>query len=428
MDMRTLKGLRHELATYMREFRKCIRDRRSREHMRTYIRGQLGPLLAKSVEPIALEAGVPPRTLQNFLSRQKWDEEKARRRHQRVLERSHGGENGIAVVDETSFPKKGPKTVGVQRQHCGALGKVDNCVVSVHLGYVRERFHALVDGDVYLPESWIEDRQRREEAGVPQEVGFRTKPQIALDLLRRSIEAGVRLRWLTADEAYGRSAAFREEVEHMGLWYAVEVPCSMTGWTTRPETGANGLPLLGERGVREVSALWKRGGPSWEQYRIKDTEKGPIVWAVRETLFYPNDHGRPGSPIRLIVATNVLTGELKYFYSNAPITIALFEVLCVAFSRSHIEQLFEEAKQEVGFDAFEVRTYRSLQRHLVLSMLSVYFLSEQANRLRGGKPLVERLPSPQGDPLPTGPGDFPQGADETAPTGRAEDRVLAEAP
>lgn len=426
MDMRTLKCLRHELAAYMREFRKCIRDRRMKEHMRTYLRGQLGPLSAKSIEPIALDAGVAPRTLQKFLSQQKWDEEKVRRRHQRVLQRDHGGANAIGVVDETSFPKKGAKTIGVKRQHCGALGKVDNCVVTVHLGYVRDNFHALVDGDVYLPEDWAEDRERRKEAGVPEEVNFRTKPQIALDLLRRTIEAGVELRWLTADEAYGRSAQFREEVDRMDLWYAVEVPCSMTGWA-RPPQGADGESFLaGEQNVSVVSKLWKRGGPTWERYRIKDTEKGPLVWSVRQTIFYPNDHGRPGAPLRLVVAVNELTEEVKYFYSNAPMEIALSEVLCVMFSRCHIEQLFEEAKQEVGFDAFEVRTYRSLQRHLALSMLSVYFLSEQTKRLRGKKSMVECLPGPKGDPLPVGSGDAGGGADAPVGESLTENRVLAE--
>jgi len=427
MDIRTLKGLRHELASYTREFRKCMRDRRTRGHLRTYVRGQLGPLAAKSVEPIALDAGVPPRTLQQFLSMRKWDEQRLCRRHQRVLQRDHGGENAIVVVDETTFAKKGDKTVGVKRQYCGTLGKVDNCVASVHLGYVREGFHALLDGDVFLPEDWMGDPQRRLEAGIPKALAFRTKPEIALDLLHRSIEADVQLRWLTADALYGRSAAFRNEVARLGLWYAVEVPCSMTGWTQRPHTGPDGLPLQGEREAREISKLWKRGGPSWEPYRIKDTEKGPLVWTVRQTTLYPNDDGRPGEPLRLVVAVNTLTAEIKYFYSNAPTEIPLFEVLCVAFSRCHIEQLFEEAKQEVGLDAFEVRTYRSLQRHLALSMLSVYFLSEQTQRLRGEKTMVECLSGAQGDPLPVGSDDAPGGADAPIVEGVEEDRLLATA-
>ena len=424
MDLRTLKGLKSEWSAYMREFRKCIRDKRTRGHLRTYVRGQLGPLDAKSVEPIALNAGVPPRTLQQFLSIRRWEEKKTRRRHHRVLQRDHGGEDAIAIVDETTFVKKGEKTVGVKRQYCGTLGKVDNCVASVHLGYLRGDFHALLDGDVFLPEDWMEDMERREEAGIPEDLVFRTKPEIAIDLLRRAIESGVQLRWLVADELYGRSARFRDEVARMGLWYAVEVPCSMKGWTKRPLTDQQGLSLTD---AREVSALWKRGGPSWKMYRVKDTEKGPVVWTVREALFYPNSSGRPGSPLRLIIAANMQTGELKYFYSNAPMEIPLSEVLYVAFSRCHIEQLFEETKQEIGFDAFEVRKYRSVQRHIVLSMLSIYFLSEQARRLRGGKPLVEYLPGSGGGPLPIGSGDVPAGTDAAAGACRPEDRVLAEA-
>ena len=154
---------------------------------------------------------------------------------------------------------------------------------------------------------------------------------------------------------------------------------------------------VGEKAARAVSKLWQRGGPSWETYRIKDTQKGPEVWHIRETRFYPNDGDVPGREGRLIIAENALSGEVKYFLSDAGPDVPLTTLLYVAFSRWHIERLFEDGKGEVGFDHFEVRSYTSLIRHLVLTNLSLYFLCEQTTRLRGGKPLVDTLPGTGSD-------------------------------
>jgi len=186
------------------------------------------------VEAIALDAGVPPRTLQEFISIHRWAEDALRTRLQHRVQQQHGDENAIGLIDETGFVKKGDKTAGVQRQYCGATGKKDNCVVSVQMGYATRDFHAVVDGDLYLPESWCSDPDRRREAGVPDTVQFRTKQAIAIDILRRAISNGMRFRYLTADELYGHSTEFRREVTTMGLICVVEIPCSVRGWLKRP--------------------------------------------------------------------------------------------------------------------------------------------------------------------------------------------------
>ncbi len=239
MEIGELKRLRRNLDRFLRRFDGCIKTRPSRRHLRTYVEGQVGDLERKSVEPIALEAGVPPRTLQEFLGLHRWDHEGMRGCLQKIVMREHADDNAIALIDETSFPKKGDRTAGVQRQYCGALGKTDNCVISVHLGYAAGDFHALLDGDLYLPrETWHADRRRCREAGIPDDVVYRPKWRIALDLLERSIANGVRFKWLTADEEYGRIGQFRRRVAELGLCYLVEVPCSTAGWTRRP-------PVLG---------------------------------------------------------------------------------------------------------------------------------------------------------------------------------------
>jgi SRSO17 transposase len=402
MTLAELAAIRKNLDRFLRRFDGCIRTRPSREHLRTYVGGQIGRLPRKSIEPIALEAGVPPRSLQEFLSLHKWDEQGVRECLQKIVAKDHADPEAIAVVDETSFAKKGRDTTGVQRQYCGATGKTDNCVVTVHLGYATEDFHALIDGELYLPEeTWAKDADRRDRAGIPEDVVFREKWRIALDLLDRTVANGVSFGYLTADEEYGRSGAFRRGVAAHGICYVVEVPCSMTGWTRQPpiegpETYAGtGRPRKRRRlsprapAPRRADELWKRGGPRRRKYHIKETDKGPVVWEVRAGRFFPWEDGLPGEEGWLIVARNVLDGEVKYFFSNAPEETPLTTLLRIAFSRWIIERLFEDGKAEIGLGHFEMRRYLPLIRHLIVSMVSLLFLVKETDRLRGKKPLVE---------------------------------------
>ena len=384
MDVATLEQFRSALEVFCGEFEDCIKTKPSREHLRTYITGQLGPLQRKSVEPIALEAGVPPRTLQEFLSFHRWEEKQVAKRVRELVVKRHADPEAVAVMDETSYSKKGGHTVGVQRQYCGEMGKTDNCVVTVHLGYATDDFHALVDSDVYLPKSWVSDRKLRAEVGVPDEVGFRSKLDIGLDLLRRTMADGVTFKYLTADEGYGRCGAFRREVARRGLFYVVEVPVQLTGWAVSE--------CRSEGAARRIDELWKRGGPSWETYHVKDTEKGPVVWEARASRFRPREKRKVGDECWLVVARNVVTGEVKYFFSNLPAEATIEEILRVAFTRWRVEKCFEEAKGEIGLGHFEVRKWKALLRHLILSAVSLLFLNEQVRQMRGEKPLVDSLP------------------------------------
>ena len=410
VEIGELKTVRRNLSRFLKQFSGCIKTKQSRAHLRTYVAGQVSSLPRKSVEPMALAAGVAPRTLQEFLGLHRWDHEALRCRLQRVVMRDHANDHAIALIDETSFAKKGNKTAGIQRQHCGSTGKIDNCVVTVHLGYTAGDFHALIDGDLYLPEtSWGADRERCRQAGIPDAVVYRPKWRIALDLLERSLGNGVRFRYLAADEGYGRYQEFRAGVNDLGLWYVAEVNCSQLGWTTgphlvkAPDYSGMGRPPTAPRlaantpAPRRVDGLWKRGGPSWTRYHIKNTDKGPVVWEARALRFFPRDNGLPGHECWLIIARNVLDTEVKYFLSNAPADTPVEVLLHVAFSRWHIERVFEDGKGEVGLDHFEVRRYLPVMRHLVLSMVSFLFLMEQTQRLQK-KLLVEHLPSPRRRP------------------------------
>src|SRR2546430_6568884 len=219
MDKDRLLALRPELDRFIEEIQPRYGLAKSAVHLGVYVRGQLSGLERKSVEPTADEAGVPARTLQEFFSIHSWDADELRRNVRRVVARDHGAPDAIGLVDDTAFAKDGDKTVGVQRQYCGATGKVDNCVVTVQLGYAAGDFHTLVDSDLYLPESWTADRERRRKAGVPDAVAFRTKWRIALDLIDRTRRDGVPLRWITADEGYGEVPDFLRGVTERGLLY-----------------------------------------------------------------------------------------------------------------------------------------------------------------------------------------------------------------
>jgi len=369
MDLAQLATLRPELDRFLRSFDDCMATCRGERHLRTYVSGQISGLQRKSVEPIALQAGVAPRTLQEFLTFHSWDEGAVRDRLQERVARRHADPEAIGVIDETSLPKKGDRTPGVQRQHCGATGKTDNCAVTVHLGYVAGGFHALLDGDLYLPEAWHRDRARCRKAGIPDSVVYRPKWRIALDELEAAVRRGVFLKWLCADEEYGRCHDFRLGVADLGITYVVEVPTTHTGWKARQAWG----------GSRPVERFAK-GGRGWELWRVKDTEKGPEVFKVRALRFRPAEEGIPGDEQWLLVTRHVLTGEVKYFLSNAPADAPLAVLLHVAFSRWHIERIFREAKNEAGFDHYEGRRYLGLRRHLTLTALSVLFLVEQNQR------------------------------------------------
>src|SRR6516164_5401510 len=234
MDAEKIRQLRPALRRYLRQFDDCFKDSRTRTHLPAYVRGQLSDLPRKSVEPMALAAGVPPRTLQQFLSLLEWDERRLVDRLQQGGARDHADPNAVGVIDETGCPKKGDKTPGVQRQYCGASGKVENCVITVHLAYAVEDFHCLLGSELFLPESWAGDRDRCRAAGIPDAVGYRPKWRIALELLDRATANGLRCAWLTFDEGYGGKPEFLRELGRRGQAYVAEVPSTFPGWLKPP--------------------------------------------------------------------------------------------------------------------------------------------------------------------------------------------------
>jgi len=413
MDAAQVRQLKPLLTRYLKRFDDCFARKDTRAHLPTYVSGQLSDLPAKSCEPIALAAGVPPRTLQEFLAQHRWDEDAVRRRLHQIVVRDHAGPNSVGVVDETSDVKKGDKTPGVQRQWCGAVGKQENCLVTVHLGYSTGDFHCLVDGELFLPESWSDDRPRCRAAGIPDDVVYRPKWRIALELYDRAIAHGLTFDWLTFDEGYGSKPRYLQALQERGQLFAAEVPCTFSCWMRAPSVTARPYRKGGRGRPRQAPRL-KSGSPSpsavrdllqhspalrdqtWVRYHVKDGEKGPLVWEAKHArVTLKDDDGLPGMRLHLIVARNALNhGEVKFFVSNAPARTRVETLLLVAFSRWRVERCFQDQKQEIGLDQWEGRHYRGLKRHLILSCVSYLFLAQVRAALREKKTGAHRVPGP----------------------------------
>jgi SRSO17 transposase len=299
-----------------------------------------------------------------------------------------GGLGTVGWVDETSTAKKGDKTPGVQRQYCGASGKIDNCIVTVHLACRCDDFTAPLDSDLYLPEqTWDQDRQRCKAAHVPDDVVYRSKWRIALDQIGRALGNGIRFDWLTFDEWYGGKPDFLAGLEKLGLLYACEVPANCPCFPSLPKYRSLQRPFAAKRVDSAVKFSKPFKGKPWRKVRLARKTLPDQVWEVRAAQVYLARDGKPTDRTYwLIVARSVATGEVKYFVSNAPPRTPLATLMRVAFTRWGVEHVFRLAKSEVGFDHFEGRSYAALIRHMTLCQLVLLFASEQTDRLRGEKP------------------------------------------
>ncbi len=269
-----------ELAGFLDQFTDCFGRSEPRGKLQTYILGQLGQLPRKSIEPIALAANVKPRTLQEFLASDAWDEDRMTALVQQLVARDHADPQAIAVIDESGHPKKGCETAGVSRQYCGNTGKIDNCVMTVHLTYTSfdGKFRTMLDSSLYLPKCWDEDRERCRKAKIPDELVYRPKYNIALEQLDRSAANEVRFAWVTADEWYSQKPAFVQGLEQRGLRFVLEIPKILRCGCTIPH-GPKGTPAKPVENLCRYSRAMMC--QPWQRYYIKDTDKGPMVWEVK---------------------------------------------------------------------------------------------------------------------------------------------------
>jgi SRSO17 transposase len=414
MTVQQIRSLGPALVAFVGEFADCFIDSDTRYHLTEYVKGQLSDLPRKSVEPIALAMDVPPRTLQEFLSLSHWDHDRLRDTMQQMVIRDHAEDQAIGIIDESGHPKKGNKTACVQRQYCGATGKIDNCVMSVHLCYASfdGRFRAMIDSDLYLPEKGWDEPDRRREAGVPESVVYRPKHEMGLEQVRRAVENGVHFGWVLADEWYGEKPAFIEGLEQLGRRFVLEIPKNLMGWTREPDDADT------PRGEVRNLVRWSRPMlyQPWTAFHIKDTNKGAMVWEVRASPFWMKRGKQVVGPYWLVAARDRLDRDtVKYFLSNASAGVPLETILHVAFSRWPVERCLEDEKSELGLSHFECRKYTGVLRHMRITQLSHLFLARRTQRLAEKKSAGDDLPGTRRGQRPAGCAAVGRGGPEAAP-------------
>ena len=344
-----------------------------------YLKGLLSPVERKNGWQLAEQAGdATPDGVQRLLYNYVWDADLVREDLRDYVVEHLGEAGGVLVVDETGFLKKGTKSVGVQRQYSGTAGRIENCQIGVFLTYATGQGRVLLDRELYLPQGWAEDWERRREAGVPEGVRFQTKPQLARVMLERASEGGVPFRWFAGDTVYGSDRKLRRWLEQREIPHVLSIKSNEKLW------------VLTEEGPRQVRVDWLASQveeSGWARLSAGDGAKGPRIydwtWVKTRTL------REPGKGYWLLVRRSVARPEeLAYYVCYGPGETSLEELVRVAGTRWSIEECFEEGKGQVGLDQYEVRKWEGWYRHVTLTMLAHAYLAVvrlQANACPQGK-------------------------------------------
>jgi SRSO17 transposase len=379
-----------EMTDYIEMFEPAFQRVEQMERSKAYLRGLLGDTRRKNVERMALDWGDKARSMQHFIGQSPWKPEPVIAIHQRMVAETLGEADGVALIDESGVPKQGDDSVGVAAQYCGSVGKVANSQVGVYLGYASRKGYSLIEGQLFMPESWFDDEHadKRMACGVPAELQSKTKPEIGLELLQRATQrGGLPFAWVAADELYGDSPAFRDGVAKLGKWYFTEIKCTTPIWRTRPTVfvpnwkgrgrhptrlqlrNPDDRPVL----VRELVAMIPK--EDWITATIKEGSKGPIVCDFAFLRIIEARANLPGPETWLIIRRNLDDPtEIKFYFSNAPADTPLIEFVRICGMRWPIEITFEESKGEVGFDHYEMRSWLGWHHHMLLVALAHHFL------------------------------------------------------
>ena len=348
----------------------CIAGRFRRPEPRrralAYLRGLLSPVEGKNGWQLAEQVGdATPDGVQRLLYNYRWDADLVRDDLKGYVVEHLGCSDGVVVVDETGFLKKGEKSAGVQRQYSGTAGRIENCQIGVFLAYASAKGRALLDRELYLPQVWADDRERRREAGVPEDTVFRTKPQLAQLMLGRALASGVPFAWFTGNEVYGSDRKLRLWLERQEIPHVMVIKSNEKLWAWT-EKGP-----LQVRADRLASQVEESG---WIRCSAGDGAKGPRVYDWTAVDIRPLRE--PGKGHWLLARRSIAKpGELAYYVCFGPAGTRLEELVRVAGTRWAIEECFEEAKGEVGLDQYEVRRWDGWYRHITLAMLAHAYLT-----------------------------------------------------
>lgn len=417
MDAKSLRSLKPELESFVTRYLPLFGRNENRAHVRTILQGLLASGERRNVENMAeaIDGGVV-RTLQKFIAQGVWQDEAVLGELRRHVAEVLGDDEAVLIVDETGFPKKGVKSVGVTRQYSGALGRIDNCQVGVFVSYCSRRGHTLFDRRVFLPESWTQDRARCDAAGVPADVIFRTKPELAAGMIEQALRDGVPFRWVTGDSVYGISPLFLQTLRLLEKWYVVDVTSEVRAWSRPPEMrplgrttnrggrpARNQKPLTKPRPVDELAS--ELPATAWKRVTVAEGSQGPRLYEYAELTVWFSEEGLPAAqPERLLVRRSLgQSSEVKYQRSNAPATIPLKRLAEVAGCRWCVEQDFQCGKGECGLDEYETRGWTGWHHHTALSLLALWFLTLQRVRLGEKTSPAERPRSAGGAGAPAQP-------------------------
>jgi SRSO17 transposase len=346
-----------------------------------YLQGLLSNTEKKNSEAMALALDSPEavRNLQRFVSSYQWDESWMRQKHWELTAESLSDELGVWSIDASEFAKKGNKSVGVAPQYCGSLGKTANCQSGVFICYASPQGHALLDRRLYLPQCWFEPdhAERFVECGIPPETTFRTKPELAAELLQRLLPQKLfGGHWITCDCSFGNNEAFLASVPK-DYYYLAEIACTHKVWLK----DATGHPKLKKQGVTVESLVRVGSLLQWETHRVAEGEKGPIVAGfARVRVCLKAD--RAVESERWLVLRNGPDNQIKYYLSNAPEEIAMIELVRGSAARWPIERCFEENKSELGLDHYEHRSWKAWHRHMRPVFLAQLFLLRLRKKLK----------------------------------------------
>lgn len=389
MDTKELDTWRESFEKFHERFGGIFCRSEAREQSGKYLQGLVSGAERKNGWQMAEEVGdAAPDKTQRLLYQAKWEADEARNELQAYVIEELGEGEGIGIVDETGFIKKGDKSAGVERQYTGTAGKIENSQVGTFLGYASRRGHTLIDRRLFVPEKWISDEQRRAQAKIPKEVKQQTKPEQAREMLEQAWAGGMPMKWVTGDEIYGNAPRLRDAVANSGWLYVLAVGSNTPMWTKRPKTRqprakTGGRPQKHahlEVGapkhctVAEAVATW--GHTHWRRIAISAGEKGPIAYDWAAVRMVERVDTLPGRDSWLLVRRSISDPkELAFYLSNANADTSLEILARIASQRYKIEQCFEEAKGETGLDHYEVRYFHSWYRHITLSMMAHAWLT-----------------------------------------------------
>jgi SRSO17 transposase len=380
-----LRGVMPRLESFLQPFVAALQTAEQRTNAQQYVSGLLSDLNSKDVESISYLHDRERQGLQKFIGQSEWDYRPLLTELTRQVGVELGEADGVLVFDPSAFAKQGTESVGVQRQWCGRLGKIENCQVGIYLGYVSRRDHALVDVRLYLPKEWANRKRRRKKAGVPAEIRFRTRHELMLEMLD---ERGSLLphAWIAGDDELGRSSWFRQELRSRNECYLLAVPSNTL---VRDLTAAD--PPYGGRGPRPKVPFtrvdrWCLGiaEDAWQTIEVRDGEKGPIVVQGVRTLVQARAEGQASDAPEFLVVFRERQGDgtwkHDYLLSCAPVTTSLKEFARVFNAQHRIEESLKRAKGEAGLADYQVRTWEGWHHHQALSLVATWFLTQETRR------------------------------------------------